>query len=312
MNSHLTTDFESFFDPPLPDPPKAGPPYVGGVPTLAGELDPKMAGRPLKELCSKISGLSLEESEDLVYFGAMWLDDKQKSDPFLSLPATGEFRLNFPAYGPRRFYEIDEKRVVYEDRDVLVYDKESGRPSQAVPYDAYNNVLSGLTRARGIFLRLPHRLDLGTSGLLLVAKNQKAAGIIGKAFQEGQIKKRYLALCSGTKPDWTEKEAGAFIAKNGGKLLAREKGPGLPAKTIIRILGGESGRLFIQAAPLTGRTHQIRLHLSFLGLPIKGDSFYGGEKADRLMLRAAGLAFRRPSDGKAMILGEGFEEGFKP
>jgi 23S rRNA pseudouridine1911/1915/1917 synthase len=266
-----------------------------------------MTGRPLKELCAKISGLSIPEAEDLVDFGAMWIDNRQKRDPEFPLPGSGEFRLNYPAYGPVRFYETRKERVVYEDGEVLVYDKESGRPSQAVPHDAYNNVLAGLTRAGNPDSRLPHRLDAGTSGLLVVAKNQRSAGALGKAFAKGLVKKRYLALCSGAEPDWSEKTVTAAIAKNAGRLTARENGPGLDARTDLRILGREGGKFLILAIPHTGRTHQIRLHLSFAGLPVVGDEFYGGEKAPRLMLKAAGIAFPHPGDGRPAVLGDCWE-----
>jgi RluA family pseudouridine synthase len=301
-------DIFSYFDLPLLDPPRALPPYTGGPPTLAGELDPKMEGKPLKEFCALISGLSIEEAEDLVDFGAMWVDNRQKVDPLFPLPKVGEFRLNYPSYGPIRFYEVSKERIVYEDEDIFVYNKESGRPSQAVPHDAYNNVLSGFVRLSGLFLRLPHRIDAGTSGLLVIAKNRKSAGAMGKAFQQGKVKKRYVALCAGEMPDWKEKEVTAPIAKNAGKLIVRENGPGISAKTDFKVLGGDKDNILIQATPYTGRTHQIRLHLSFLGIPIQGDNFYGGIKSPRLMLKAAGLAFPHPKSGKVMVLGDTWEE----
>jgi 23S rRNA pseudouridine1911/1915/1917 synthase len=267
-----------------------------------------MAGKPLKELCALISGLKIDEAEKLIEFGAMWINNRQILDPKLSLPGAGEFRLNFPAYGPVRFYEVDPQRIVFEDDALLVYDKESGRPSQAVPHDAHNNVLASLTRLRGGILRLPHRLDAGTSGLLIVAKSLVAASALGKAFQKGQIKKRYLALSVGDKPPWDSRSVNASIAKSGRGLLVRENGPGLAARTDFKLLSWDCGMALILAKPLTGRTHQIRLHLSYLGYPIKGDQYYGGEAGRRLMLKATGLAFKHPISGEPMVLGDGFEE----
>jgi RluA family pseudouridine synthase len=263
-----------------------------------------MEGRPLWELCARATGLPPEEARGLVRFGGVWVDSRPRLDPELQLPGQGEFRVNFPAYGQVSFYEAAPSRIVYEDEHVLVYDKESGRPSQAVPHDAHNNVLSALWRLTGIGLRLPHRLDAGTSGLLLTAKTREAAGALGKAFQRGEVAKRYAALSAGDPPDWEEKDSEACIAKNAGRLLARANGPGLPARTTLKVIARRPGKTLFLAVPHTGRTHQIRLHLSFEGHPVMGDRFYGGAPHPRLMLRATGLSFPHPATGKTVVLGE--------
>jgi RluA family pseudouridine synthase len=297
-------DPELLFSDPSPDPPAAPRPYTGGPPTVAGDLDPAMAGRPLKELCAKVTGLGEAEAAELVRFGAAWVGSRQKTDPEMPLPESGDFRVNLPAYGLLRFYEADPERIVYEDDHVLVYDKESGRPSQGVPHDAHNNALSALERLTGCSLRLPHRLDAGTSGLLMTAKTREAAGELGKSFQKGRVAKRYVALSAGEGPEWDETEADASIAKNAGKLVARANGPGLAARTTLRVLARRGPKTLFLAVPHTGRTHQIRLHLSFLGCPVAGDRFYGGVPARRLMLRATGLAFPHPATGQVVVLGE--------
>ncbi|MDR2198430.1 MAG: RluA family pseudouridine synthase [Deltaproteobacteria bacterium] len=301
-------DLRDLFDPPLPPPPAAGPPYSGGPPTLAGDLTPEREGRPLKELCALITGLPLSEAEKLVEFGSMWLNNSRVEDPSFPLPPKGSFRLNFPEYGPVKFYEGSPDRIIFEDSDVIVYDKESGRPSQGVPYDSYNNVHSALTRRRGLFLRLPHRLDLGTSGFLLLAKNQRAAGFLGKSFQRGAVSKRYLALATGEAPQWREKDVEINIARIQNRFTVRENGPGLPSRTSFKLLSAQDGLLLFLAVPHTGRTHQIRLHLSHLGYPIMGDNFYGGEIHPRLMLRASGLSFTHPTSRLPVVLGGPFEE----
>jgi RluA family pseudouridine synthase len=267
-----------------------------------------MAGMPLRDLCARATGLPPEEAEELVRFGGIWLDSRQKLDPELPLPARGEFRVNFPAYGIWRFYEADPGRIVYEDGSVLVYDKESGRPSQGVPHDVHNNALSALVRLTGLELRLPHRLDAGTSGLLIMAKTREAAGELGKAFQKGRVSKRYVALSEGEGPAWDEQEVRAAVAKNAGKLVCRANGPGLAAHTTLRVLARRGAKTLFLAVPHTGRTHQIRLHLSFEGHPIAGDRFYGGVPRPRLMLRASGISFPHPLTGRPVVLGEPWED----
>ncbi|MDR2339927.1 MAG: RluA family pseudouridine synthase [Deltaproteobacteria bacterium] len=303
------TEPETLFDDPVPNPPPVGPPYSGGPPTLAGDLDPKMEGRPLWELCGRATGLPEAKARELVDFGCLWLGKFPITDPEFRLPKDGTFRVNLPEYGPVAFYEPDPSRIVFEDEDILVYDKESGRPSQAVPYDNRNNVHSGFTRLRGMTLRLPHRLDLGTSGLLIMSKNQRAAGFLGKLFQNGLVRKRYLALSGGDPPDWEETDATASVAKAQQRYVVRDKGPGKSARTHLKVLSARDGKVLFLAVPHTGRTHQIRLHLSHLGYPILGDAFYGGAPHRRLMLRASGIAFRHPTTHEPMVLGGPWEEG---
>jgi 23S rRNA pseudouridine1911/1915/1917 synthase len=298
----------SYFGPPSPDPPAGPLPYSGRDPVIGGELDPAMEGRPLKDLCVKVTGLGEEEACELIRFGAMWLNARQAPDPTRKLPGQGSFRLNYPPYGPVKFFETDPARVVFEDDYLLVYDKESGRPTQPTPYDCHNDVLSGLDRMTRQQLRLPHRLDVGTSGLLIAVKERRAAGVLGKAFQEGRVRKRYVALNSGPAPDWDETVSEATIAKNDGRYIARANGPGLAAKTSFKVLARAPGRTLFLAVPHTGRTHQIRLHLAFLGFPILGDKTYGGQKAKRVMLKASGVAFKHPVTGKPLVLGEPWED----
>jgi 23S rRNA pseudouridine1911/1915/1917 synthase len=248
-----------------------------------------------------------------VAFGCLWLDDRPCLDPARPLAGHRNFRFNPPAYGPARFYEADPGRIVHEDDDLLVYHKEAGRPSQAVPYDAHNNVLAALGRLlakRGgpARLWLPHRLDAETSGLLLLAKNQSAAGILGRSFQAGLVGKAYLALGLGPRPEREAFQVEAAIAKEGPRYVARAGGPGRAARTNFTVLaqrafeagGPEMNEVLFRAEPLTGRTHQIRLHLAWAGWPIRGDRFYGraeeeaARPAPRLMLAATSLSLDHP------------------
>jgi 23S rRNA pseudouridine1911/1915/1917 synthase len=263
-------------------------------------------------LVARLTRQSPAEAEALVAFGCLWLDDRPSLDPAKSLAAYRQFRFNPPAYGPVRFYEADPGRIVHEDRDILVYHKEAGRPSQAVPYDAHNNVLAALGRLlarRGgpSRLWLPHRLDADTSGLLLLAKTQAAAGALGRAFQAGLVAKTYLALGLGARPERESFQIEAAIAKEGARYVARAAGPGRAARTNFTVLeegpfeagGPEMREVLFRAEPLTGRTHQIRLHLAWAGWPIRGDRFYGRapeeEAAPRLMLAAVGLSLAHPA-----------------
>jgi 23S rRNA pseudouridine1911/1915/1917 synthase len=144
---------------------------------------------------------------------------------------------------------------------------------------------------------------------LLLAKNQAAAGAVGRAFQAGLVAKGYLALGSGPGPERDSFQVAAAIAKEGSRYVARAAGPGLAALTDFTVLdqrdfaalGPGMREVLFRAEPRTGRTHQIRLHLAWAGWPIRGDSFYGraeaeaARPAERLMLAAVSLGLDHPS-----------------
>jgi 23S rRNA pseudouridine1911/1915/1917 synthase len=318
-----SSDFriERLFDQPWPDPVLQRPFRPFAEPWLAGPVPPHWQNETVTTLAARLMRVSDAEAAALVDFGSVWLDDRPCLDPGHPLSGHGRFRLNPPAYGPRRFYESDPARIVLEDEDVLIYHKESGRPSQAVPHDAYNNVLAGLRRlvtARGDRdnrLWLLHRLDADTSGLLMLAKNQKAAGFLGKAFQNGLVAKEYLALGLGLPPREREFSVKAPIAKEGRRYVVRPRGPGLDSWTDFTVLDWADPappqtpglrRFLFLARPRTGRTHQIRLHLAWAGWPLSGDRFYGrpeeSPSAPRLMLVSAGLTFPHPRDQRETSL----------
>jgi 23S rRNA-/tRNA-specific pseudouridylate synthase len=295
-------NLEDLFDDPLPEPPP-GPPPFGTEPRIReGSVSGAMVGRPAAELVTALTGLDGAEAARLVEFGALWFERRPMTDPSWPL-AAGRFRLSLPACSPRIFYEIDPERVVLSDGDLIVYHKEAGRPSQAVPHDAHNNVLAAMERRTGLTLRLAHRLDAPTSGLLIIPVTRQAASRMGLTFLRGGVRKRYLALSRGRAPSWREKIVDAPIGKMAGRYGVAGPGEGLEAQTRLTLLGRRDDRLLFLAEPLTGRTHQIRLHMAHEGYPILGDQFYGGLPERRLMLMASGLRFTHPGDARTLVLG---------
>lgn len=202
--------------------------------------------------------------------------------------------------------------VVYEDGDLLVLNKLSGvvvHPSAG--HDAgtlvhgllaYSQDLSGIggERRPGIV----HRLDRDTSGLLLVAKNDRAHAALSRQLQQHTTGKYYLALLHGVpKP-----AAGIVDAPLGRDPLNRQKMAvlprGKPARTRYQSLADVGGMALAVAGLETGRTHQLRVHFAAIGCPIVGDPIYGrpGGPAGRLWLHAWRLGFDRPSDGLRIVL----------
>ncbi len=210
--------------------------------------------------------------------------------------------------------------ILYEDSDVVVVNKAAGmvvHPGAGHQTGTLVNALlhhvddlSGI----GGELRpgIVHRLDRGTSGVMVAAKNDKAHQELSRQFQDREVEKEYLALVWGAVS--AGKRIDAAIGRdpvNRQKMSHRAKHAREAVTRIVRARTFK-GLSLVQVAIHTGRTHQIRVHLSGIGHPIVGDALYGGvhrrvpgdikalQKLDRPFLHAAKLAFKHPVDGHRM------------
>ncbi len=142
---------------------------------------------------------------------------------------------------------------------------------------------------------LVHRLDRATSGLLVVAKTQRALSQLSQHFQRRLVEKRYLAVVHGS----VEAERLTIEAPIGHEPEAQPKWSamegGKPAETRLRVLERRAGLSFVELEPVTGRTNQLRIHCAHVGHPIVGDEWYAPEGFARLCLHAARLAFHHPA-----------------
>jgi tRNA pseudouridine32 synthase / 23S rRNA pseudouridine746 synthase len=197
-------------------------------------------------------------------------------------------------------------QILFEDAEALVIDKPAGLPLDR-PRAGGECLEDYLDSLKLGFQRPPmpaHRLDRDTSGCLLLARNPKALKRFALAFEERRVEKRYLGVVRGV-PDAREGTISLSLSKissagEGWRMIPAKKGK--PAVTHWRKLGERDGLTLIEFRPVTGRTHQIRVHAaSGLGLPLLGDPVYGdGKGAGRTMLHAAGLAVAR--EGKAPVV----------
>lgn len=157
-------------------------------------------------------------------------------------------------------------------------------------------------------VKLVHRLDAGTSGVILLARTPLAARELGAAFAEARVRKEYLALVAGRLS--TPRNVKEPIRRAAG--VRHEVGEGgKPAQTRFEPLQLGEGATLVRALPRTGRTHQIRVHLAYLGHPLIGDRLYGGpgytdevppEPITRPMLHAARLTVPHPKTGEELVL----------
>lgn len=199
--------------------------------------------------------------------------------------------------------------IVYEDRSVLAIDKPRGwmlvpHSWRKTNWNLQAAIDSSLragdfwARSRNLkYLRHIHRLDADTSGVMLFAKSDGAMNVMSDMFESRRMKKTYLAVVEGRtrQQEWTcELPIGPDPAKF-GRMKVDRADTGKDAVTHFRVLTGNERFTLIEAIPLTGRTHQIRLHLMESASPIVCDELYGRvEKGFRLGLRAVQLAYQDP------------------
>ena len=214
-----------------------------------------------------------------------------------------------------------ELPVLYEDADVAVVDKPPGmvcHPSSTVRggtlserlTERYGPLPSLQGDERG---GIVHRLDADTSGVLVAARTEPAARALLDAFRERRVEKRYLALVHGDprfESDWIEAPIGRS-ARHSQRMAVVPEGEGREAATFYEVVERFGDWALVSCRPVTGRTHQIRVHLSHVGMPLVGDRLYRGSSRRhfpplpegapdlaRHALHASSLAFPHPTTGE--------------
>ena len=196
--------------------------------------------------------------------------------------------------------------IVYEDSDLLVINKPAGmaiHPSLGHHDDTLGNALMHHFREKGepFIYRCITRLDMNTSGLVVVARHIYAASLLYQMMESREITRTYLAICEGKLP-----ESGKItspIGRKDGSIIERcVKDNGDSAVTLYRRLDYKNGYSAALVKLLTGRTHQIRVHFKSLGHPLPGDFLYNPDYRliDRQALHAFKLSFKHPISGKML------------
>ena len=202
--------------------------------------------------------------------------------------------------------------ILYEDEDIIAVNKPYGmptHPSQGHFSDTLANAVAYYykEKARPFVFRAVNRLDGDTSGVVLIAKNRRAASLLSDALRERRVEKTYLALLSAI-PEKSASRITSYIRRTKGSVLMREslaeKTDGADyAETDYRVIGTGDGVALAEVKPKTGRTHQIRVHMKSIGCPLLGDYLYGkGEGFHRQALHASTLAFSHPTSGERITV----------
>ncbi len=206
-------------------------------------------------------------------------------------------------------FELTENDVLFEDEYLIAINKPPFLPTEQTitgqRKNAHDCTVEYLWKKNPSLRNPPyvgimHRLDRETSGILLFTKSRSVNKDISEMFKNRGIKKIYRAVCTGKIPEQKEFTVENFIARISPKSSACKMGivpeskGGLFAKTDFKIISEKNGFIQIDCQLHTGRTHQIRVQLSSLNLPIAGDELYGGIKSDRIKLHARKMEFVYP------------------
>ncbi len=197
--------------------------------------------------------------------------------------------------------------IAYEDEHLMVIDKCAPLPCQSSPRKALGTLENRLAhhfRDQPDFIFRPvNRLDKGTSGLMIVAKHAHAQMLLSNQLHSCLLEREYLAVVCGI-PSPSDGVIETGIRKAEGATVRREVHPeGKAAKTKYRILEAHGAHSLLRLKLFTGRTHQIRVHLAFIGCPVAGDFLYGAEDGrlpGRFALHSAFLTFTHPLTGERL------------
>jgi 23S rRNA pseudouridine1911/1915/1917 synthase len=239
----------------------------------------------------------------------------------MPVKAGQHFLVDLPAPAPSSAVAEDlPLAILYEDSDVVVIDKAAGMVVHPAAGHSSGTVVNALLHhvddlsGIGGELRpgIVHRLDRGTSGVMVVAKNDTAHQELSRQFHDREVEKEYFALVWGTVN--AGKRIDAPIGRDPGDRLKMSTRARRARSAVTRVTRAEHlrGVSLLQITIATGRTHQIRVHLNAIGHPIVGDPTYGGvhrhvandvravQRLERPFLHAARLVFTHPADGRRL------------
>ena len=239
--------------------------------------------------------LSRSQWQKYIKAGCIRVDGHVVTSPGAEVDETAVIDVTFPEANDA----VHDVAILYEDEDVVVINKPSGMLTHAkggivdeqTVADTAKRYVSGLDGERA---GIVHRLDRDTSGVLIIARNEKSMKHLQQQFAGRSVAKTYIAVVDGT-PKLPEAMIDLPIGRNPTKPSTfRVDAKGKSAQTHYKVLASDGTRSLVELKPTTGRTHQLRVHMSYIGTPIRGDVVYG-TPAERLMLHAHTLTITLPS-----------------
>ena len=253
--------------------------------------------------------LSRAQAAKLIENGSVQLNGLVVTKSSLRIPIDADLAVDFDPHRQQQATAELDLPVIYEDDACIVINKPVGLLSHSKgAFNPEATVASWLATRKGIQLAhgeragIVHRLDRATSGVMICAKTPQALQWLQKQFSTRKVKKTYMAIIN----DRLEPPAAIVdmpIERNPKNPATFRVGPqGKPATTAYHTMQASSRYSLLKLEPQTGRTHQLRVHLKYLGHPIVGDTFYGGEVADRLYLHAFCLELTLPDHNRQQFI----------
>jgi len=277
---------------------------------------PHEEGMRIDAYLSANTDMSRSRAAALIQDGLVKDENKLLTKPSIKVEAGQHIMLTIPKVKEVEIVPQDiPLDILYQDSDVVVVNK----PCGLVVHPAAGNEDGTLVNALMYHIKdlsgiggemrpgIVHRLDKDTSGLILVAKNDRAHVILSDQFKERSMEKHYLAVAFGS----FKEESGLIDAPIARHPVDRKKMAivpgGKPSRTEWKVIESLKGATYLDVHLLTGRTHQIRVHMHSVGHPLMGDSIYAPNlkhpvHIPRLMLHAYSLAFTHPTTGERMTV----------
>ena len=268
------------------------------------------SGMKLGVYARSVLGYSAKLLKDIKYNGRITVNGADVFTNYL-LKEGDVLELTAPKYASENIEPVNiPLDIIYEDDDLLAVNKPYNmpvHPSIRHRDDTLANAVMYYYKDELFTYRVLTRLDIDTTGVVIIAKNAHAAN----RFSFSEPMKKYIAVCVGA-PAKPEGEICAPIVRDEGIIKRRIDENGKYALTKYRVLGENNGLSLVEACPVTGRTHQIRLHLSYIGCPVYGDFLYGTEiPGERTRLHCLGVYFNHPITGAKTSIETGFPKDFE-
>jgi 23S rRNA pseudouridine1911/1915/1917 synthase len=282
-----------------------------------GVSKPRPGMRLDQYLMNRFTGYSRNFLQNMIKEGRVLVDGR-RAKPSSAVTPGNEIVVNLPEGMSREPEDLDLD-VIYRDDHVFAINKRPGLVVHPARGHTTGTILQGIFHLfREELAEDPtfqvgpvHRLDIGTSGLLLCAHGEQTRKFLQSQFEHRQVQKTYLAICHGEPSfDETEVDAAIGIEPEEEKTYMVDGKGARPALTKFICLGRGRGFGLLRAEPHTGRTHQIRLHAAHVGHSLVGDIMYGGRREDdegnplldRAALHSSTLTFIHPATGEPMTL----------